>query len=566
MDNTLTLNKINKSDVEVVGYKAVDLAELHKKKLNIPICFVIKSTLFDDFVSGNNLNSQINRIISESDFSNDESLEAAYTKIKELFDKTEFSQQSQDELMEAYETLAIDIDHLDIAKLVTTIDKPYLTVIGSPNYVDDSENNNSIIQNVKGKPALFKAIKSCWSSLYTPAALKYRKKEDITTEEKIGVIVQRMTEADVSAQTFSDKTSIVVKTFYGYQDYEEEFEKDVSVFDKDTLAVKNTKINNQEFFFVRHMRDNNLTKKDLREKGDVQKLNDKDIEELARITKKVEGLIEKPVKLFISITKNKIYLLFVNRILIKEKDEEITEELITETSIATSKPEEKVPDKVPPEIDSIDLADDLSVLDEIEAHELEKNVVVEPPKEKKEKSTSWTEDTAEEETDEETIEQEESSWAEPVSEEEEISKPDVEEAIEEKEDSDDFIFSHFEEKKKNKPSPEEKVSDIPIPKPDAEEKDQLDEAVEMTKKIVIKSYEAIYGALKKKHLEVVNSKPHSFEKAIKGLQESSVRIPFLEEIKNVYEIKLKIEMGEDTDIEESTIALRTAKNFLGMFS
>lgn len=577
MDNILTLNKVNKSDVEVVGFKAIDLAVLHMKKMSIPICFVIKTTLFDDFLVSNNLNSQINKIIGESDFSSDESLETAYAKIKELFDNVEFSQQNQDELMESYETLAIDIDHFDIAKLVTTIDKPYLTIIGSPNYVDDSENNKNIFQNVKGKKALFKAIKQCWSSLYTPNALKYRKKEDITAEEKMAVIVQRMIEADVSAQTFSDKTNIIVKTFYGYQDYNEEFEKDISIFDKDTLTIKNMKVNNQEFFFMRDMRDNDLTKKALREKGDVQKLNDKDVEELARITKKVEGLIEKPVKLFISITKNKPYLLFANRISISEEDKDVTEEPIVETPIQQ---------ETPPETDSTDLAEDLSVLDEIEAQEQEE-IVVEPPKEEvvkqkieePEESTPWTEDKPEKvpevklesEPVKEKIEQEEESHgAESIVEEEEKPEPSLEESVPEKEESDEFIFSNF----------EEKVSDIPIPEPDTdkkipdsfeteqpvvEEKNALDEALEMTKKIVVNSDEAIYATLKKKHLEVVGNEPGSFEEAISGLQES-VRIPFLEEIKNIHKTKLKIEMGEEIDIEESSTSLRTAKNFIGMFS
>ncbi|MBU1854520.1 MAG: PEP/pyruvate-binding domain-containing protein, partial [Nanoarchaeota archaeon] len=274
MENIITLNKVNKSDSEIVGFKAIDLAELFNKKINISICFIIKTSLFDSFIEINNLKHQIKSLIEETNYNSEESLEETYQSIKELFEKHEFSEQDQNELMEAYETLAIDIEHIDIAKLVTTIEKPFLTIIGSPNYVDDSENNDSILQNVRGKNGLLKAIKHCWISLYTPKSLQYRKNNKIKVEEKMAIIIQRMMEVQISAQTYTDEEEIIVKTFIGQQDYHEEFEKDIAIFSKGNLEIKNTKVNAQEQKYVRDMRDNNLVKKALKEEGISQKLND----------------------------------------------------------------------------------------------------------------------------------------------------------------------------------------------------------------------------------------------------------------------------------------------------
>ncbi|MBC8500667.1 MAG: hypothetical protein ISS25_00655 [Nanoarchaeota archaeon] len=635
MDNILTLNKINRSDTDIAGFRAVDLAELFNKKLNIPICFVIKSSLFDDFMEKNNLKPQISKILSEADYSNDESLEEAYAKIKELFSGYDLSEKEENELLEAYETLAIDMDHIDIAKLVTTIDKPFLTVVGSPNYVDDSENNESIFQNVKGKTSLIKAIRNSWLSLYTPRALKYRKQNDIHGEEKTAVIVQRMIETEVSAQSYSDEEEIVVKTFLGFQDYHEEFDKDVMVFSKGTLTIKNTKINFQEHQYVRDIKDNNLVKKALKEEGEKQKLNDKECEEIARITKRVEGFLEKPVKVFISMTKGKIYLLFANRIIRKHK-EEIEEEPIKE-DVPRPAPSEKAEET--PEVEPINIEDDIAFLDDIEAYEKQEG--------KEEKEAEWTKES--EETTEEPISEKKSDWTEepekePIKTEElgeeiittepseeplpeekeevkteepegEVSKeelPKPEEKPEETEkpveleegsEEDDFIFPQFEAKEEEKkpeettpttqqemPIETEKTEEAPItpqpqeetpaaeeittkPEPTEEIKetpeeakaDKMGQALEMIKKLAVLSDDAIYDALKKKHKEVVGTEATSFTEAINSLK-SSVRIPFIEEIKKIHHIRRKVEKEEEIDIEEAAMALRTAKNFLSLFN
>ncbi|MFC2135768.1 PEP/pyruvate-binding domain-containing protein, partial [Bacteroidota bacterium] len=327
MENILTLNKINRSDTSIAGYRAVDLAELYSKKFNVPICFVIKSSLFETFMKKNNLTPRIQEILSTADFESEESLEDSYAKIRELFANGTFMPDDENELIEAYETLAIDMDHLDIAKLVSAIEKPFLTIIGSPNYVQDSESNECIFQNVKGKVRLFNAIKDCWATLYSPKELKYRKDNEIEAKENMAIIVQRMIESDTSAQVYTDEEDIIVKSFFGYQDFYEEFEKDITVFSKGNLTIKNNKANFQEYQYIRDARDNQLVKKALKTEGEKQKLNDKELEELARITKRVEGFLEKPVKTFMTITKGKIYLLSVNRI-IRKKKEEVEEEVI----------------------------------------------------------------------------------------------------------------------------------------------------------------------------------------------------------------------------------------------
>ncbi|MFH1589099.1 MAG: PEP/pyruvate-binding domain-containing protein [archaeon] len=604
MDNILTLNKINKSDSNIVGYRAVDLANLHDKKINIPICFVIKVGLFDDFLENNNLRPEIDKIIRTIDYSKEKSLKSACDEIRELFSKSNFTEEQEIELVESYETLAIDMDHLDIAKLVTAIDKPYLTIIGSQNYVDDSENNECIFQNVKGKNSLLKHIKECWMSLYSPRALKYRNNKEILEEEKIAIIVQRMVEAEISAQTYTDEEEIIVKTFFGFQDYEDEFEKDTALFDKGTLTAKNTKINSQEHQYLRDMKNNNIIKKPLKEKGEKQKLNDKDVEEMARLTKKVEGFLEKPVKIFMNYYKNKIYILLANRV-IRVKPEEANEEPIEEDAIIV--PEEIAQqsedlEEESPVQDNFNMEQDLTAFEEMNQENQQEQAPVETinepiieeplepepvmeeipePIQKKvqpeNESTNWTADTEEE------IESEKEPFDNETTEIEQIpigEEPIPIDDIPEKEEPEDFIFAEYEEKDEEvqeqepsfKPkSISEKTKSIVEPKQVLAKqqmptsKNKMDESFNMLKQILINSDDSIYNALKKKHLEMVGNEATSFEDAINGLKEK-VRVPFIDEIRKVHRIREKADQGEKIEIEDSTTSLRTAKNFLNMFT
>lgn len=376
MDNILSLNKVTKSDIGSVGFKAVDLAQLSNKKFAVPVCFVIKNSLFDDFVDSNNLRPHIERVLKETDYSSDESLEKAYEKIKEMFLKLEFSEEVKNELVEAYETLAIDMDHLDIAKLVTTIEKPFLTIAGSPNYIDNPEDNSMIFHNVRGKKSLFKTVKRCWVSLYTPESLKYRKQNSISTREKTGIIVQRMVNPDISAQTYITKNDIIVKSFYGYQDYAKELGKDIARFSHN-LELENTDVNVQEYYYQRDMKDSTLVKKSLKDKGEKQKLDDRTTQELSRLTKKAATLLENPIKLFFSLSKGKIYLLLANKITKPEPKKTGTDEIERPAPppVSTDSEEMRELEKDPDadedslQMEEVELEDDIAFLEKIEEYE-----------------------------------------------------------------------------------------------------------------------------------------------------------------------------------------------------
>ena len=87
----------------------------------------------------------------------------------------------------------------------------------------------------------------------------------------------------------------------------------------------------------------------------------------------------------------------------------------------------------------------------------------------------------------------------------------------------------------------------------------------MVKQIIIISYKEIFSALKNKYVSVSGETIEDFNKLLQGLKDNGVRVPFEKEIKKIKKIKDKVESGEEIEIEESTMALRTANNFLSIF-
>ncbi len=607
MDYILTLNKITKADVEEVGYKAVDLAKLFEKKMNVPFSFVIKKHALENFIEKHQLQTAIDEVLSKINYEQEESLVEAFKKIREIFNKIEFCEEFQISLMEAYETLTIDIDNFNISKLVSGIEKPFITLISSQTYVSDSENNEGVIDSAKGKKQFFQGIKNIWVSLFTPNELLYRKKNNITT---IGtaIIVQKMIDPEISAIAYSGEEEIILKTYFGYQDFEDEIEKDVVVVSKEDLIVKNSKPNPQRQIILRDLRDNLLTKKPLRDEG--IKLNDKELSEVARLAKRAEDHIGKPLKVFISIRKSKNYILFCNRVIrIEKKEEEIVEgpeepailETYDSETTEEIKQEKQDEEEKEEEIREVPLEEDLAFLDQIESIEQQNIEDKQQEFEEQETISEAVElepiiDIEEEVKPLEEIKPEEElpipippeikNEIETKTEEEkpvEISEPEKELDISQLKEEIESIIPEPEKEEESITFEEEK-EELPPPKPpekDLFEEDEQDdfiittnvennkvenssaEASDESKKeqeIVKENFEKIIGALKKRYNEILNKDSEDMHEMILVLK-TMIEIPLEKEILRINELSKE----DSVSLDDAEFSKETADKFLEEF-
>jgi phosphoenolpyruvate synthase/pyruvate phosphate dikinase len=328
MKYVVTINNVNLSEHESLGFRAVDLAALREKRLNVPLTFMVRKEAFDQFMAEHDLKPKIDSLLKEKKPAE------AYHDILELFSNANLPREISDELYDAYESLTID-PGASASSIVSEWDYPFVTLIRSPNYLLNTEDEEGIIQNIRGKEALAEALKYVWASIYSPKSVAFRSKVGITKPLGMGLIVQKMKKIKQSAIAYSrsdlDERTIIVKSFFGFPDFGFESEilgKDYYEVDLNSLGITKAEINTQEFSIDRDFESEELIKHELRDESSSQKINDRMISEIARITKRAKSFVERDLKLYIGIKDEFIYVFLANRIVagpkkLFEADEEM---------------------------------------------------------------------------------------------------------------------------------------------------------------------------------------------------------------------------------------------------
>lgn len=305
---------MKRSDLDSVGFRAVDLAVLREKKINIPLSFIINNNAFEDFLAENGLKVKLEKI-----FHNTKAADA-YKEILKLFNEAKLPKEFEEELSEAYESLSIDTG-ATASNIVSDWNPPFVSVFRSPSYLLPTDDTEGFMQNIKGKEVLITAIKLSWASVYSPESIGYRKKIDISGDFGMGIIIQKMKKIKQSAVSYScsniDESTIVVQSFFGYQDYSQDKQilgKDYHELDHDSLIINKADVNVQEYSLVRNPETDEIVRNELKESGSRQKLDDKQIYEVARISKRAKSFVGTDLKLYLSVRDDYTYVFIANRI------------------------------------------------------------------------------------------------------------------------------------------------------------------------------------------------------------------------------------------------------------
>ena len=160
-------------------------------------------------------------------------------------------------------------------------------------------------------------IKNCWSSLFTPRAIFYRKEKGlIDSAVSVAVVVQKMVESDVSGICFTvhpvteDNKQIIIEAGFGLGEaiVSGSITPDSYVLDKRNYSTIDANIAKQERKIIRCLKKGvKWVKVDKREQ-EKQKLSDKQIVELAKICAGIEKHYKKPQDIEWALEKGKFYI------------------------------------------------------------------------------------------------------------------------------------------------------------------------------------------------------------------------------------------------------------------
>ncbi len=190
-----TSGKTRTDKLEVLGGKGCNLCELSKAGFPVPPGFVVTTAAYDHFLEANGLRDKVIAAATRVDPTDAEGLEACSLEIRKLFAGCDVPEALAREICTAYSKMEAAAGHsVAVRSSATAEDLPEASFAGQ----------QDTYLNVRGEEALLKAVRSCWSSLWTARAISYRAQQNIPNDQvALATVVQRMVLSEASGVMFT---------------------------------------------------------------------------------------------------------------------------------------------------------------------------------------------------------------------------------------------------------------------------------------------------------------------------------------------------------------------------
>jgi len=194
----LWFDEIGMNDVGIVGGKCSSLGEMYSnltsKGIEVPYGFAITAYAYKKFVEETGVQKEIHSILKGLDTRDVEKLQAAGKKVRNLMISTPFFESLNNAICDAYDKLCekYQDENTDVAvrSSATAEDLPDASFAGQ----------QDTYLNVRGKTQLLNSCKSCFASLFTDRAIKYREDKNFDHfNVYLSVGVQKMVRSDLAA-------------------------------------------------------------------------------------------------------------------------------------------------------------------------------------------------------------------------------------------------------------------------------------------------------------------------------------------------------------------------------
>ncbi|MFQ5492918.1 MAG: PEP/pyruvate-binding domain-containing protein [Candidatus Dojkabacteria bacterium] len=295
----VSLSQIDKDGSKLVGERALLLREVSGHGIPVPSSFVITTEAFDDFIIANDLVSFISAHINEVDYTSEKSVRKTASAIQSAIVEAKVPDLIKSPLEKVYSGIGGLFD-----AFVTVRTSPVFRELDEVNYHEPY-----IINNVKGKGHLLDTAKELWARMFSPEALLFRAALGYEGSITQALLVQKMVQAEVSGKVFSvnpannDKDVIEVQAILGVNDPQvsADLVPDSYFYNKQTEEIIEKKIVGQDNMVVRRGRSQNgspNTKVAISEIWQKkQKIDDRNIINLGRITSLLEQLYKSEIEI-----------------------------------------------------------------------------------------------------------------------------------------------------------------------------------------------------------------------------------------------------------------------------
>jgi pyruvate,water dikinase len=186
-------NEISRCDVPLAGGKGANLGDMAQAGLPIPPGYVICAPAYRKMLERQGLDGQINDLMQKIDRNNFAQLKTIEREARQLVESAAFPEDLYERVIESYRALGNNVA-VAVRSSATAEDCAGASFAGQ----------QETFLNIVGEQELAKAIKRCWSSLYTPQAMFYRAQQGFDScSVSMGVVVQKLINSEKSGVIFT---------------------------------------------------------------------------------------------------------------------------------------------------------------------------------------------------------------------------------------------------------------------------------------------------------------------------------------------------------------------------
>jgi pyruvate, water dikinase len=305
MNNILPFSKISKKDVHLAGGKGASLGEMTQAKIPVPEGFVITADVFDEFLLATDLYQDIKAQLKKVNYQDINSVDKTSNVIRDLINDAEFPVELKKEVIQDFKKLKCQ--YVAVRSSATAEDSLTASWAGElDTFLNTTE--KTLTDNVK----------RCWSSLFTPRAIFYRKeKKLLKAKVSVAVVIQKMIQSEISGITFTvhpvtkDKQQMIIEAGYGLGEaiVSGSITPDSYVIDKRDFSILDINIAEQERKLIqKSVKGDNKWVKILKKEGKKQVLTGKQIIKLAQLCASIEKHYRFPCDIEWAFAKGKFYI------------------------------------------------------------------------------------------------------------------------------------------------------------------------------------------------------------------------------------------------------------------
>ncbi len=178
-------------DISLVGGKGINIAKMISNGFSVPPALSVTVEAYDMFLNITGLKDRISKILDETDFDDEPSLEASSEKIRSLFMEAELPREEIDMLKANFFNL--DGEYFAVRSSAVAEDLADASFAGQ----------QDTFLNVR-KHDIIRMVLTCWASYWNARAMKYRhdaSKDHLS--QGMAVVVQKMVKSDISGVMFT---------------------------------------------------------------------------------------------------------------------------------------------------------------------------------------------------------------------------------------------------------------------------------------------------------------------------------------------------------------------------